>query len=706
MAKDASRTVWFGAQTKQGRFPDVEVSLYVLNRHGDADVYCTPLPWVETVSRQPGPSLYAWKAIYTQDTDELFLSSKSKPYMAAKMNVTQDGEPMAIAAFGCTIQGVSWEPTEFEFGLDLSYNERKLVREEKDALFTMYDQCCHEDSCKLWKLNGTETEDDNTIMWDGDSVELDFCHRPGSLCTKEGRLRKLDMRNYHMECELPVDELVVLKELRKIDLDGNWLTGQVGEVVGKLGSLPNMIRISIADNYLSGNLDDLGDYCHIFKPGRLSYLDLSSNKIGGKLIHCLFSEEDNFGRTSSGLLELRLAENNIGGEIPNSVTKESPLELLDLDHNSFYGPIPESFGGLKYMRTLRFAHNQLEGSIPDSVGNIPSLLLVSGKGNLFTSLPESWSDVNWQPPDYMKLVDFSDNALSGSFPVGLGNSDDLLGLQLGGNFLSGPLEFKEGMFHSILVLNVSFNFLTGELPEALKSISVFSPAEGDSFLLQRPLFDFRFNLFSGELPSFLYLEGASDLVDPTVYLGGNDAITCASPKEARHTGIECAPSQADNSTAEAEVNPVAGETEESDQTWFLPDATPSLISDESPNDDQAAVQPASQDLQVARETRSVDQSSRLDKGPDDRPVATSSTSKSGVTGFNTAAGVSAAVALFLVLVAALFLYKRARSRSLCGNVASTPPDEIMGYALMDQSPSRNNQKEHLVAGAAPSSCEV
>ncbi|CAI0430800.1 unnamed protein product [Linum tenue] len=87
---------------------------------------------------------------------------------------------------------------------------------------------------------------------------------------------------------------------------------------------------------------------------------------------------------------LDLSNNQLPGEIPNSLGNLRSLKVLNLSHNSLFGPIPTSFGNIKELESLDLSHNNLSGDIPESIG---TLLQISN-------------------------LQLSDNNLSGRIPTG------------------------------------------------------------------------------------------------------------------------------------------------------------------------------------------------------------------------------------------------------------------------------------------------
>ena len=113
---------------------------------------------------------------------------------------------------------------------------------------------------------------------------------------------------------------------------------------------------------------------------------------------------------------LSLSENQLTGEIPPDLGKNSSLRSLHLDSNQLTGEIPPELGNLSSLEYLVLANNNLSGEIPPELGNLSSL----------------------------KGLDISSNNFTGEIPSELGRLSHAESLWLGGN-LTGcvPKELLE-----------------------------------------------------------------------------------------------------------------------------------------------------------------------------------------------------------------------------------------------------------------------
>ncbi|PKU77794.1 receptor-like protein kinase 2 [Dendrobium catenatum] len=179
----------------------------------------------------------------------------------------------------------------------------------------------------------------------------------------------------------PIPSFALNSPLVRLDLQHNRLSGQIPV------SLPTSLRyLSLSSNQLSGPVDRILPSLH-----RLSFLDLSSNSFSGPIPGSIFALPLSSLRLQrnyfSGDLRLSgpvripyidLSFNRLGGRIPAAL---SAAEWLYLDYNRFIGEVPTGFVDriLKgEMRVLYLQHNFLTGMAigpPSKIPMITSLCL-------------------------------------------------------------------------------------------------------------------------------------------------------------------------------------------------------------------------------------------------------------------------------------------------------------------------------------------
>lgn len=133
------------------------------------------------------------------------------------------------------------------------------------------------------------------------------------------------------------------------------------------------------------------------------------------------------------IIEVDLDENNLVGEIPESVGHISYLQKLTLSNNSLSGEIPTSFTTLPNLEVLSLNQNQLSGEIPSDIGDWKSMRWLHLNNNqLSGSIPTSITGMT-----YIEVLTLNDNLLTGDFPEGLEDLDYLQYFYVQNNYLTG-----------------------------------------------------------------------------------------------------------------------------------------------------------------------------------------------------------------------------------------------------------------------------
>ena len=191
----------------------------------------------------------------------------------------------------------------------------------------------------------------------------------------------------------------------------------------------------------------------------LTQLFLEANQISGKIPATLGSLVN--------LIILSIWDNLFTGDIPTSLGKLKKLQVLYLDKNTISGKIPSFIGNLTQLFELYIGHNMLEGSIPPGISNCQNLQILNlPNNNLSGAIPK---EVLGLSISYV-VVDFSQNSLTGSLPVEVGKLKNINTLDLSENNLSGEIPETIGECQSLGILYLQGNFFQGALPSSLSSL--------------------------------------------------------------------------------------------------------------------------------------------------------------------------------------------------------------------------------------------
>ncbi|XP_074575138.1 LRR receptor-like serine/threonine-protein kinase GHR1 [Curcuma longa] len=218
------------------------------------------------------------------------------------------------------------------------------------------------------------------------------------------------------------------------------------------------------------------------------------------------------------LLKLSMANNNLSGSLPDSISGLKNLEYLDISNNAFSGELPSSFGKLHSLQNLSLAGNDFSGSLPDSIGGLASIKSLDlSRNSLSGPLPASLTGLR-----NLVALNLSYNAFSKSIPSGLELISTLESVDISWNQLDGSVDWNFLMQSSSVVhVDFSGNFLTST-PRELKSLSDISETirylhlsnnkltgsligVGISTFGSLKVLDLSYNQLSGELPGFNYV---------------------------------------------------------------------------------------------------------------------------------------------------------------------------------------------------------
>jgi Leucine-rich repeat (LRR) protein len=230
-----------------------------------------------------------------------------------------------------------------------------------------------------------------------------------------------------------------MRSLKYLDLSFNKLKGKIPH---GLGSITSLIELRLSSNHFSG-----GFPVSIETLPNLKTLLLDKNAIGGTLPSAIAK--------MPSLVTLRINENNLMSNLPD-FTQAVFLEEAHLDANYFSGPLP-TFGS-KRLRSLYLGRNAFTGSIPQSFGDLPKLEDLNLQANhLIGTIPESISKLT-----ALQQLDLSFNRLTGTIPDSFSGLMQLRELVLNDNRLTGSVP-DIGSMKRIEIARLNNNLLSGNL---------------------------------------------------------------------------------------------------------------------------------------------------------------------------------------------------------------------------------------------------
>ena len=128
--------------------------------------------------------------------------------------------------------------------------------------------------------------------------------------------------------------------------------------------------------------------------------------------------------TDGALNRIKLAQNNLTGQIPPELGSLSDLEALHLEENQLTGTIPSNLENLSQLKSLVLSENILTGVIPSQLGNLVNLTALHLESNqLIGEIPSELCNLS-----QLKDLRLSKNDLIGALPrcfLGLQNLNTL-----------------------------------------------------------------------------------------------------------------------------------------------------------------------------------------------------------------------------------------------------------------------------------------
>ncbi|XP_058224536.1 probable LRR receptor-like serine/threonine-protein kinase At3g47570 [Rhododendron vialii] len=355
-------------------------------------------------------------------------------------------------------------------------------------------------------------------------------------------IKEINLFNNRLGGEMPVG-VSSLSSLTRLVLGRNNFRGSIPASFGNLSALS---MLSLAENKLVRTIPfELG---RLFK---LQILDLSFNNFTGMVPTQLYNISSlrvvslalnqlfgtlipDLGLALPKLQEFLISTNNFYGPIPSSIGNASRLSKFDITDNSFNGPTPKSLENLNDLEIFGASGNPLGSNsgneldnIMNTFSNCSNLRELSLSANNFSGLLAN-SIANLSK--FLSYLDITENHISGSIPVGIGNLMNLQSFMVGENTLSGSIPESIGKLSKLEQIYMYTNKLSGKIPSSignLSQLSIISLAENkleeripDSLGNCKRLvgIDLGYNNLTGTIPGQIFRLSALSI---GLFLGGN-----------------------------------------------------------------------------------------------------------------------------------------------------------------------------------------
>lgn len=300
--------------------------------------------------------------------------------------------------------------------------------------------------------------------------------KPSQLGPEIGNLASLEyfwVANCSLFGELP-DSVSRLGKVINFDVSSNGLSGRIPSSITELTSA---VQIELYGNEFSGELPSSG----WLKMRSLRMFDAAMNKLNGtipdeltqlQLASLNLYENELVGdvpesiANSVNLYELKLFSNKLSGELPKKLGENSRLELIDVSNNNFSGEIPPGLCSKGELTQLLMIDNSFSGEIPASLSECRSLTRVRLSNNRFSgNVPPSF----WGLP-HLSLLELSYNLFSGEISKSIASGLNLSQLLISNNKFSGKIPEEVGFLSNLLSFVANDNQFSGSLPDSMVNL--------------------------------------------------------------------------------------------------------------------------------------------------------------------------------------------------------------------------------------------
>eukprot|EP01117_Protostelium_nocturnum_P005873 TRINITY_DN2114_c0_g3_i1.p1 TRINITY_DN2114_c0_g3~~TRINITY_DN2114_c0_g3_i1.p1 ORF type:complete len:1670 (-),score=397.19 TRINITY_DN2114_c0_g3_i1:2-5011(-) len=289
------------------------------------------------------------------------------------------------------------------------------------------------------------------------------------------RVEYLDISANNFTGSFDLTFLNQLYNMRYLDISSNQFSYTLNSPVGQI----NCRYFNISHNQFGGKITYLlkafegGDRYYgsdVYFPSQLEILDVGYNSWSGKVAGL---------DAITQLQYLDLSNNNMNGEVENTLPLLLQLKTLKIQNNQFEGEFP-AFPSSSQISIMDLSNNQFNGRRLDYLFGITGLVYLNISNNLLAgSLPQTFGSKS------LSVLDFSHNQIRGELSDEFINLGSLLTIKINDNQLNGgisPIRSDPQIFDAsnnqfngttnfldrfaaITFLNISSNQFEGSLPD-------------------------------------------------------------------------------------------------------------------------------------------------------------------------------------------------------------------------------------------------
>jgi len=218
----------------------------------------------------------------------------------------------------------------------------------------------------------------------------------------------------------------------------------------------NVQRLTLSENGLQGTIPS-----ELAFLSSLDYIVFDTNKLHGRVPAEIFGLHD--------LHRFDVEHNQLIGQFfqPEFFQCNETLKMLQIRDNLFSGTLPSEINSLTKLEDFRFDKNYFTGTLPD-MNQMTDLIYFKGSNNLLNGTIPNFSSSEMTR---LKVIDLTDNELTGKIPYSLGNMNKLERLYLGGMYLSGTIPYSFWKLSNLIDFFAYDNQLSGEIPESIGGLT-------------------------------------------------------------------------------------------------------------------------------------------------------------------------------------------------------------------------------------------
>jgi Leucine-rich repeat (LRR) protein len=268
-------------------------------------------------------------------------------------------------------------------------------------------------------------------------------------------LKSLELRNNKISGTIPA--LIFTTHTYTLDyfsVSNNQFTGSIPTQIGGNG-ISSLRTLYLDMNQLTGGIPKELGLCR-----QLLTIDLSNNQLLGAIP----PEINNIWTSGTSLRQLILNNNKLSGSIP-SFRSLNQIQMLDFSINAF-SVIPSSLDSLPNLTHLNLSYNQITGNIPVNLMRDTSLVFLGISDNKLTgAIPSTIGNLK-----KLVYVSFANNGLNVALPPSLSGATKLRELYLFGNQIPSTIPPQYGLLDSLEIFQIERNQLAGTVPFELSKI--------------------------------------------------------------------------------------------------------------------------------------------------------------------------------------------------------------------------------------------